>query len=81
LKLEKRGLVLREKEISDGRWTYRLIAKKQPITIDSIIECPCFSCGHLDRCGKGGDLSPNECELLTKWILQDRTEKEVERAY
>jgi len=80
LKLEKRGVVDREKELSDGRWTYRLIAKKQPITIDSIISCPCFSCKDLDRCGKGGELSPNECELLADWILKDKKQREVEGA-
>ncbi len=80
LKLEKRGVVGREKELSEGRWTYRLTAKKQPITIESIVNCPCFSCKHLDRCGKGGELNPNQCELLTKWILEDENKKEVEEA-
>ena len=79
LKLEKRGIVTREKELFEGRWTYRLTAKKKPITIESIVECPCFSCKYLDRCEKRGELSPDHCELLTNWILEDENEKEVER--
>jgi len=78
LKLEKRGIVAREKELFEGRWTYRLTAKKKPITIETIIKCPCFSCKYLGRCGKGGEPNPNQCELLTNWILEDENEKEVE---
>ncbi len=78
LRLEKRGIVSRDKEISEGRWTYRLIAQKQPITIETIAECSCFTCEWLDRCGKGGNLDPNLCEVLTIWILEDKKKGEVE---
>lgn len=78
LRLEKRGIVSRDKELSEGRWTYRLIAQKQPITIETIAECPCFTCEQLDRCGKGGNPDPNRCEILTIWILEDKKKEEVE---
>ncbi len=79
LRLEKKGIVSRDKELFEGRWTYRLIAQKQPITIAAIAECPCFSCEQLDRCGEGGDPDPNTCEILRIWILEDEKKGEVER--
>ncbi|MCS7120513.1 MAG: MarR family transcriptional regulator [Nitrososphaerota archaeon] len=77
IRLEKRGLIHRERTLSDGRWTYRLFSKRQPITIDSILSCPCLTCNESLRCGAGGKTSPNDCELLTQWIL-DSSAKETE---
>jgi len=70
IKLEKKGLVYRERELSKGRWTYRLYSKRQPVSIDSIVDCPCLTCGESIRCGAGGRLSPNECDTLTHWISE-----------
>ena len=70
INLEKRGLIRRERELYNGRWTYRLYSKKQPGSIDSIITCPCLTCEDSDRCGPGGKINPNECERLTRWILE-----------
>jgi len=69
LKLERKGLVLRDRELSEGRWTYRLYSKRQPVSIDSILACPCLTCGENVRCGAGSKSSPNECDQLTQWIL------------
>lgn len=77
LKLERKGLVRRERELYDGRWTYRLFAKKQPATIDSIINCPCLTCSDIDRCGAGDVTSPNNCEKLTAWLHELAKLKEV----
>ncbi len=72
IKLEKKGLIYRERELSEGRWTYRLYSKRQPVSINSILACPCLTCGESIRCGAGGRLSPNNCDLLTQWILDSR---------
>jgi len=69
IKLEKKGLIHREPEISNGRWTYRLYSTRQPVTIDSILMCPCLTCEENVRCGAGGRMSPNDCDRLTEWIL------------
>lgn len=71
IRLESRGLIYREPELFKGRWTYRLYPKRQPALIDSILDCPCFSCEENLRCGVGGPISPNECEKLTQWILEE----------
>ena len=68
LKLEDKGLIRREKELCEGRWTYRLYPKRKPASINSIIDCPCLSCSESIRCGAYGDVSPNDCEKLTEWI-------------
>jgi len=70
IKLEKKGLICRERELSNGRWTYRLYSKRQPVSIDSILTCPCLTCKESIRCGAGGKISPNKCDRLTQWILE-----------
>jgi len=76
IKLEKKGLIYRERELSNGRWTYRLYSTRQPVSIDSILTCPCLTCEKSIRCGAGGRISPNKCDLLTQWIL-DSIRKET----
>lgn len=69
LKLEGKGLVIREKELFDGRWTYRLYPKRLPATIDSIEDCPCLMCPENQRCGASYTVSPKTCGKLTEWLL------------
>jgi len=69
LKLENKGLIRREKELYDGRWTYRLFPKRQPTSINSVVECPCLMCPNDSRCGAWGAISPHGCERLTEWVL------------
>ena len=69
LKLENKGLIHRERELSNGRWTYRLFSKRQPVSIDTVVACPCLVCEQSVRCGAGGKVSPNTCDQLTDWIL------------
>ncbi|MGB9854269.1 MAG: transcriptional regulator, partial [Candidatus Bathyarchaeales archaeon] len=54
LKLESKGLVRREKELCNGRWTYRLYPKRLPASINSILDCPCMMCPDGQRCGPTG---------------------------
>ncbi len=68
LRLEGKGLIRREKELCEGRWTFRLYPKRRPASINSIIDCPCLSCSESIRCGACGDVSPNDCEKLTEWL-------------
>jgi hypothetical protein len=69
LKLENKSLIRREKELFDGRWTYRLFPKRQPASINSVAECPCLMCSNDSKCSAWGTVSPNGCERLTEWLL------------
>src|SRR4030043_55252 len=69
LKLEEKGLIRREKELQDGRWTYRLFPKRLPASIESIVDCPCLLCQDNARCDPTTTLSPKSCAKLTDWIL------------
>jgi hypothetical protein len=69
IKLENKGLIRRERELSKGRWTYRLYPKRKPASINSIIDCPCLSCSENIQCGAYGAISPNDCEKLTEWLI------------
>ena len=75
LKLERKGLIKREKELFGGRWTYRLYSKRRPASINSIIACPCLMCPNDARCGAWSNISPCECERLTEWILDLRQDR------
>ena len=68
IKLESKGLIRRERELCEGRWTYRLYPKRKPVSINSIINCPCLSCSESIQCGGYGDTSPNDCDKLTMWL-------------
>lgn len=77
LKLETKGLILRQKELYEGRWTYRLYPKRKPASLNSIIDAPCLMCPNDPRCGAWSPISPNDCPRLTSWILgEDQGEPE-----
>jgi hypothetical protein len=69
IKLEEKGLIRREKELCDGRWTYRLFPKRMPASIDSIADCPCLMCPDSPRCDPSSTISPQNCERLTEWLV------------
>ena len=68
LKLENKNLIKREKELFEGRWTYRLFAKKRPIEIDTILDIPCVSCPNISKCEAGSEVSPNLCAEMTRCL-------------
>jgi hypothetical protein len=68
LRLEKKGLIARKKELHDGRWTYRVFAKRRYSTIDSIVDIPCAFCDLIGNCPQSWIMNPSKCEHLTKWL-------------
>lgn len=68
LKFEEKGVVERRKVLHGRRWTYKLFSQIKPVTIDSIMDCPCIVCKDLEKCFTGGQLSPLHCPLLTAWV-------------
>jgi hypothetical protein len=70
LKLESKGLIRRERELRNGRWTYRLYPKRLPASINSIADCPCMMCPDTSRCGPTGTITPQNCEKLTDWLIR-----------
>jgi DNA-binding MarR family transcriptional regulator len=41
LRLEAHGLIRRESELSNRRWTFLMFNKIQPVETDSILDVPC----------------------------------------
>ena len=68
LRLEKKGLIARKKELHDGRWTYRVFAKRRYSTIDSIADIPCAFCDLIGSCPQAWLMNASKCENLTKWL-------------
>jgi len=69
IKLEDKRLIRREKELRNGRWTYRLYPKRLSARIDSIADVPCLMCPDNPRCDPSSAISPQNCEKLTEWLL------------
>jgi len=69
IKLEDKRLIRREKELRNGRWTYRLYPKRLPARIDSIADVPCLMCPDNPKCDPSNAISPQNCEKLTEWLL------------
>jgi len=69
IKLEGKKLIRREKELRNGRWTYRLFPKRLPARIDSIADVPCLMCPDNPRCDPSSATSPQNCEKLTEWLF------------
>jgi len=68
LRLEKKKLIERRKELFDGRWTYRILAKRKIARVDSIIAIPCAFCDLEGRCSQSALISPAKCDRLTIWL-------------
>ena len=76
IRLEKRGMVKREKVLEKGRWTYRLTPERLPANIASIENIPCINCPYESRCEVGGIVTPNNCLLIEKWLTQEHETKD-----
>jgi len=68
IKLEGKNLIRRERELRNGRWTYRVFIKRQPVDMDSILDVPCVSCDEISRCETYTEVSPITCKRLDLWL-------------
>jgi len=68
LKLERQGTITREKILEKGRWTYKLILKKTPISTESIVNAPCLICPVEQKCTLEGEISPRTCVWIEEWV-------------
>jgi myosin heavy subunit len=71
LKLERMGTINREKLLEKGRWTYKLILKKTPISTLSIENAPCLVCPVEQKCSLDGEISPRTCQLIEDWVIAE----------
>ena len=69
LKLERMGMITREKILEKERWTYKLIIKKIPISPKSIEGAPCLTCPVQSKCSIDGEISPKTCQWIEDWVL------------
>ncbi|MHA7646679.1 helix-turn-helix transcriptional regulator [Nitrosopumilus sp. S4] len=71
LKLERMGTITREKILEKGRWTYKLIIKKTPISTQSIENAPCLVCPVEQKCSLEGEISPRNCQFIEDWVIAE----------
>ncbi len=71
LKLERMGMITRNKILEKGRWTYKLIIKKTPVSTESIENGPCLVCPVESKCTLDGEISPLTCQYIEDWVLAE----------
>ena len=69
LKLEKKSLIKRKRELYNGRWTDRIFSKRRPVEINSIIDVPCAICDHILKCSEGSIETIINCNKMDIWLL------------
>ena len=68
LKLERMGMISREKILENGRWTYKLIIKRTPVSTSSLEGAPCLICPVEAQCSIDGEISPKTCQFIDDWV-------------
>ena len=74
IRLEKRGMIKREKVLDGGRWTYKLTPLRLPVQIRSIEHFPCITCHSETRCSASGVITPYTCSQIVEWVIHEYTE-------
>jgi len=69
LKLERMGMITREKILEKQRWTYKLIIKKIPISTKSLEGAPCLTCPVEAKCSLDSEISPKTCQWIEDWVM------------
>ena len=69
LKLERLGMITREKILEKGRWTYKQIIRKAPVTTKSIENPPCLVSPEESKCSLNNEISPKTCQYIEDWVF------------
>lgn len=71
IRLEKRGMIRRDKVLENGRWTYRLYPIRMPIKTSSIRNSPCLTCKIIEQCSEDSKVTPKTCRMLEDWVRRE----------
>lgn len=74
IRLERKGFIIREPVVHEGKHTYKLkIVKKErkKISISTVKAIPCFSCPIIMKCGQGGEINPVICQKMSEWLMHE----------
>jgi DNA-binding Lrp family transcriptional regulator len=77
LKLERMGMITREKILEKERWTYKLIIKKIPVSTKSLEGAPCLTCSVEAKCSLDSTEwhNPKTCPLIDDWVILELKNK------
>ncbi len=74
LRLVKRGMIRRELLRVNNKRVYVLYPAmgvkriKINVNLDGLLDIPCFSCPHIEKCDTGNFYNPLTCSALTRWL-------------
>jgi hypothetical protein len=74
IRLERRGMIRREKVLEEGRWTYKLTPLRMPVQLKSIEAVPCITCPYEAKCSLTGVVSPLSCPWISEWVTKEYRE-------
>lgn len=69
LRLERKRLIERKRELHSGRWTYRVFARRKYSSINSIMDVPCSFCDIEARCAPAAAVNAARCDRMNTWIF------------
>ena len=71
IRLEKHGMIQRQKVLDGARWTYKLTQLRIPVNIKSIEQLPCTTCPYELKCSLTGLVSPLCCPWIAEWVTKE----------
>ena len=71
IRLERRGMIRREKVLDEGRWTYKLTPLRMPVSMECIDQAPCITCPYESKCSLTGVVSPLSCPWICEWVVKE----------
>lgn len=74
IKLEKKGIVRRERVLANERWTLKLIPLIRRFDPSPLFGAPCPLCPFNPNCGPDQSVSPVGCTLIEDWVIRSYRE-------
>ena len=73
LRLVKRGMIRRELTRVNNKRVYVLYPATMKridinVNLDGLLDIPCFTCPHIEKCDTGNFYNPLSCSALTRWL-------------
>ncbi|MGQ9513690.1 MAG: winged helix-turn-helix domain-containing protein [Thermoproteota archaeon] len=81
-RLESWKLIRKDRVLFNGRNTFRIVFTRKLPSLKSILGAPCITCVNANRCDEGnvfGGISPQECSLLERWIMNVDTDPRIDK--
>ena len=70
-RLERLGMIKRERALDNGRWTHKLTPLRLPTDMSSVESAPCIVCPAEPKCSSEGEVNPFTCPMIGPWVVKE----------